>query len=254
MAKITVFDHITNTSVEIDFADLATLIQGSSIKTLMIADDFIEFGLSDAFNLRIHGQSDILLMSTLNKGELPPVRLHLTSGDEALTAESLERQIHSIRQLYATTFLVDSGRSAEIGAMLSKNPQADLEASLSEEDHLFISSASEGSFWLTVVTKTSGAFKSLANIVPLFYDEGRQALLQRVRATTELKQLDVRQKKMEVRYEEANRLVDLVKKIEGIKDPHLRETVRDSLSTSMVALGQQPLLLPKPDSEGSSSG
>lgn len=252
MATITVFDRNTNTNIEIDFADLVTLIQGSSIKSLAIADDFIEFGLSDCFNLRIYGQSKILLTSTLNKGALPPIRLHLPSVDKALTAELLERQIHSVRQLYATTFLVDSGRSAEIGARLSEDPQADLEALLSEENRLFISSASEGSFWLTVVTKTSGAFKSLTNIVPLFYDEGREALLQRVRATTELRQLDVTKKKIELRYDEADKLVDLARKIEAIEDPNLRETVRNAISTSMIALGQQSLLLPKPNSERSS--
>jgi hypothetical protein len=210
---------------------------------MALGDDFFELGLTDAFNLRMNGPPDILLMSTLNKGEHPPVRLQVLTDSETPTAKTVEKRIHALRQLYAATFLINTGRSDEVGKVLESEPDADLEDLLNEQDRLFITAASEGSFWLTVLTKTGSAFKSLANIVPLFYEEGRQALLERVRATTDLKKLDVTQKQIKV----ADELVGLVQKIEKIKDPALRQRMQEAISSNLKALGKQPLSLPKPD-------
>jgi hypothetical protein len=242
--KIKFIDLINDTQQEdIDFGELVTLIKGSSIKSMAVADDFVELGLTDALNLRMNGSPDILLMSALNKGERPPVRLQLIPEGETPTAKAVETRIHALRQLYATTFLINAGRAEEAARILGSNPQADLEELLKEKDRLFIIAASEGTFWLTVFTKTGAAFKNLTNIVPLFYEEGRQALLERVRATTAMKKLDVKQKEIKV----ASQLVELVQKVEKIKDPKLRDRVQEALSSNLSALGKQPLSLPKPD-------
>jgi hypothetical protein len=243
MPSIKFVDFINETQADIDFADLITIIKGSSVKSIALADDFFELGLTDAFNLRMNGPPDILLMSTLNKGEHPPVRLQVLGESETPSAKAVETRIHALRQLYAATFLINAGRSEEAGNVLESNPEADLEDLLKEQDRLFIAAASEGSFWLTVLTKTGAAFKSLANIVPLFYEEGRQALLQRVRATTDLKKLNVRQKQIKV----AGELVGLVREIEKIKNPALRQRVQETISSNLSALGKQPLSLPNPD-------
>jgi hypothetical protein len=103
-----------STVSELDFADLVTLIKGSSISSLAIADDFFELGLTDAFNLRI--QIGVELISTLNKGELPPVRLRILSDKEDATAQAVEKHIHALRQLHAATFLVNAGRANDIYA------------------------------------------------------------------------------------------------------------------------------------------
>jgi hypothetical protein len=105
-----------STVSELDFADLVTLIKGSSISSLAIADDFFELGLTDAFNLRIYGQIGVELISTLNKGELPPVRLRILSDKEDATAQAVEKHIHALRQLHAATFLVNAGRANDIYA------------------------------------------------------------------------------------------------------------------------------------------
>jgi len=250
MADVTFLDPINNRQLGISFSELVTLIKGSSIKSLALADDSFELGISDAFNLRIQGQFQIFLISTLNKGESPPVRLQIISDSETPTAEAVEQRIHSLRQLYATAFLINAGRAQEVGEMLTRNPHADLEQALTAQNRLFISAASEGTFWLTVLTKTKAAFKSLLYIAPLFYQEGRQALLENIRATTDLKKLDVKAKEMDLTFQSANRLVDLVQKIEKIKDTQTRQKVRDALSSNAVALGKHlPLSLPKPESK-----
>jgi hypothetical protein len=62
----------------------------------------------------------------------------------------------------------------------------DLEDILAEDERLFIAAGGPGSFDLTIIIKTLNSLKSLVKIAPLFYDEGRQALLKRVRSTTDL--------------------------------------------------------------------
>jgi hypothetical protein len=62
------------------------------------------------------------------------------------------------------------------------------------------------------------AWRSLGTVVCTFYREGRQALLERTRARTDLELLAVEQKRMKIHVQHANNLIDLAQKIEKIKD------------------------------------
>jgi hypothetical protein len=254
MPSIFYIDPMNDRQIELDLAALVTLIKGSSVTSMAHSDNFFELGLSDAFNLRIqaeNGEADILLFSTLNKDEIPPVRLQLISDDQIPTAETLEKRIHSLRQLYATAFLIDAGRSDEIARALAENPNIDLETLLEENDRLLVRSASTGSFWITLLTKTKAAFSTLSLIGPLFYDQGRQALLSRMRATTELKWLEVAQKSNDITLQGADRLIELIQKIEKIKNPTLREQMHELLMGKMQEIGRSDLSrlgLPTPPS------
>lgn len=247
LADILFIDPINERQIPLSFAELVSLVKGSSIKSMALADDFLELGITDAANLRIEGSFRILLFSTLNKGENPPLRLQILATDETPTARTVEQRIHSLRQLYALSFLINAGRSGEAAKLLEQNPNADLEVALKPNEHLLISAAGEGSFWLTVLAKTKTAFKNLNYIAPLFFEEGRQAIVERVRAGTELKQLEVKEKEINLSFQGANKLIDLVQKVEKIKDTGTRERVRLALSTNAQALGQHlPPALPAP--------
>ena len=192
------------------------------------------------------GDLDVKITTDLTEDRPPPVTLQIFDAKDAPPAFEIERRIHALRQLYASTFLIESGRSDEIVSLLKGDPKADLEAKLLKDgDWLFISAASDGSFWITLLTQSKAAFKSLMHIAPLFWDEGRQALLERVRAKTELRKLDVVQKEMEL----TSNLVDLVKKVEAIKDPHARQIVRDVLSSNLQVFNKKLPSLPKPDAD-----
>jgi hypothetical protein len=233
MPQIEYLDPINDRRLALDFAALVTLIKGSSIGSMAASDDFIELGLTDQFNLRItgvDGKLQIYLLSTLNKEDLPPVRMQIIHDGEAATAQAVEERIHWIRQMYAVTFLIDEGRESEIQKTLAEDPAADLEERLlTENQRLFIMAANEGSFWITVVTKTGAAFRSLSNILPLFYDEGRQALLERVRATTELRKLEVEAKRAQLAYEAANKYFQLMDRYRKEKDPQTRQAIQRML-------------------------
>jgi len=184
------------------------------------------------------------LFPTTNKGEAPPVRLRLIANGETPTAQLVESRLHALRQLYAFSFLVDAGRENDIANALKNDRSADLDNLIDHANKLFITSASQGSFWLTVRTKTTAAFKSLTNIVPLFYDEGRQAVLERVRANTELTKLDVDKKRFDIQMQRANGLIDLYNKIEKIKDRDVKEQMKAELNKSISASGNTPPALP----------
>jgi hypothetical protein len=246
MVDITYFDHLIPERGDLEFEDLVELTKGNSIKSMALADDFIEFGLSDGYNLRIQGHFAILLVSTLNKDELPPVRLQIISEKETPTAAVVEQRIHALRQLYAANFLVNAGRAEELAKALKDDSKTDLEELLSADERLFVSAASEGSFWLTVATKTGTAFKALSNIIPLFYVEGGTALLERVRAKTDLAKLAVEEKRAKVAFDQANEYFDLVQKVTKIKDPWARQQAELAMSSSLRALGKEPLALPPP--------
>ena len=247
LADILFIDPINDRQIPLSFAELVSLVKGSSIKSMALADDFVELGITDAANLRIQGSFRILLFSTLNKGENPPLRLRILANGETPTAKTVEQRIHSLRQLYALSFLINEGRSGEAAKLLEQNPNADLEDALKPNERLLISAAGEGSFWLTVLAKTKTAFKNLNYIAPLFFEEGRQAIVERVRAGTKLKQLEVQEKEINLSFQSANKVIDLVQKVDKIKDTGTRERVRLALSTNAHALGQHlPPALPAP--------
>lgn len=248
-------DMINNIRKEMSFSDLVSLIKGASITSMAQSDDFIEFGLSDKFNLRIQTNVNyrkkerlsIQLISTLNKGEIPPTRIRIAAHGEKLTAATIEKRIHNLRQLYATTFLIRSERFEELANLINDNPKADLEVELlREEDRLFIVAASQGSFWLTVMTKTQEAFTNLKNIAPILLDEGREAILERTKAETALKKIEVEKAKFALDYEKADKYIDLINKVSSIEDREQRIAIQNHLSSNLNSLtNDSPPLLPR---------
>jgi hypothetical protein len=78
-------------------------------------------------------------------------------------------------------------------------------------------------FLLAMPTLCIRAWRSLLVVACVFYREGRQALLERAQARTDLEVLATEQKRMEMEFQRANHVVDLVQKVERIIDPQLRE-------------------------------
>lgn len=74
-------------------------------------------------------------------------------------------------------------------------------------------------------------WRSLSAVGCLFFREGRQALLDRARARTDLEVLAVQQKRMEIEFQRASKAIDLVQQVEKIKDPQIRERARTAISS-----------------------
>lgn len=249
MTEIRYVNYRTNTAVELDFGDLVAFVKGSSITSLAVSDNFVEFGLSDAYNLRIDVGGAITLVSTTNNDESEPLRLKIVGGEETPTAALVEQRLHALRQIYAMSFLLDAGREDAIAKAFSLRGTVDLESVLEEEDKLLVKSASTGSFWLTVAAKSAAAWNTLKGIGPLFFDEGRQAIVDRARATTELKQIEVDRTRFDTALHKANCLIDLYKKIEKVKDPQVKGRLLLDLNENIKNAGNTPLTLPSPPSQ-----
>ena len=82
--------------------------------------------------------------------------------------------------------------------------------------------------------------RNSSNVASTIYAPGREALLRRTEARTRLEELAVDQKRAEIEMQRAKNVIDLVQKIEKIKDPGLRERTRAALSANKH-------LLPPPD-------
>jgi hypothetical protein len=249
MADIKYRNFATNRETLLDLGAFAALVKGAAITSLATADNYIEFGLSDSLNLRIDFGNNVTLIPTTNRGQTPPVRISIIDSEEVPTAVLVESRLHALRQIYAINFLIDAGHEDDLVKAFSAAAPLDLESLLGEEDKLLIKSASTGSFWLTLAAKSTAAWKSLTGIAPLFFEEGRQSVLERVRANTELAKLDVTKKSFDINLQRATALIDLYNKIEKMKDPAVKEKMKAELTRSIEATGNTLLALPAPNGD-----
>lgn len=246
MSDIVYFNLVEGLETDLSPDEFTTIVNGSSILSTFFGEGFIEFFLSDALSLRIDVGGRITLVPITEEGGISPVRVNIISDWEEPTAELIETRIHAVRQIYAIDFLTNAADGPDYIGIDFDNNTSDLEVFIDEEDKLLIRSASAGSFWVTLAVKSTTALRSLTGIAPLFFDEGRQAVVSRVRASTELKQLEVTQKTFDINLQRANAMIDLSNKIEKIKDPSFKDIMKNKLveslgATNFYMLGQAPL-------------
>jgi hypothetical protein len=74
------------------------------------------------------------------------------------------------------------------------------------------------------------AWRSLSSIALVFYSEGRDALLTRARARTEIEVIAAEQRRLELEHQRASMAIDLVTKVEKIKDAQLKERVKNVIT------------------------
>ena len=237
---------------DIDFGRFVEIVNGSTIVSAAKWDDALELGISEEFNIRFQqdaqGNLSIILISTLNENELPPLRLRIVADREAPTAALVQERIWALRQAYAIALLISTDRADSLAELLNENADADIEATLLEADErLLIQAAGPGSFWLTVATKSRAGFRAASNVFALFSREGREAFLRSVRANAALRELEVEQKRLEIEQKRINGFIDTIAKAEKIKDSRMRETVKAKLTNYIEAVNEEPLgLLPPP--------
>lgn len=238
MPKFYLIENVLKKANDLDFGDFVQITKGMSISSLASGNDFLELGLSRTYNLRIqtgkNGDLSVSLISTLNPGQMPPIRIELISDGERVTAELLERRVHALRQGYAMSLLLGDDREKELYTWLLENPRADLEAELvSTEDKLIIQEAGPGSLILTVIAKSKRTYQAVLNACALPYAEGRNALLRRVQADIALKELTVEDRSLDIKLKKAHDLLDVLKKIDSIKDKEERDEIRRSFMSNL---------------------
>jgi hypothetical protein len=257
MPRFYIVNRIENTEIELDFSAFVAIAKGMSITSAATSDDmgFVELGLSERFNLSIGVAKDgdivISLFSTLNAEEIPPLRIQIVPDHEEVSAETVERRIRMLRQVYAIATLVNSGRSVELASLLERDPNADIESTLlGPEDRLYIASAGPGSFWVTVLTKSKAAYITASSLFSVMCDEGRELLLRRVRANTILKELEVEEHRFELEKHKVKGIIEVYEKIEKIKNDRVRQIIVAKFDANLRELGADGgLLLPPQNTE-----
>ena len=252
MTTFIVLDPRAGTQVEVDFADFIDIAKGATIRSAATGDDFVEIGLAEQINVRLQvssaGGLQVTLMSTLNEGDIPPIRLRIIEADEIASAALVESRIRALRQSYAIAYLLQNDQAELLQGALAADPNADLESSLLPEgERLFISAASAGSFWLTIVTKSAKAYKVAKHALALPYKEGREALLRRVEADTRLRELAVDEKQLDLGMKRVKGLVDTLNSIEKVKDESSRRVLKEAFLENLGQLDASEILsLPSP--------
>ena len=252
MVKFVGLDALRGTRTELEFADFIEIIKGATVRSCASGDDFVELGLAEEINVRFQATSDglvtVFLASTLNEGEIPPLRIRIVEEDEPVSAELVERRIRNLRQSYAITFIVRSGRAGELKSAIIKNPKIDIEEHfLSEDERLYIAAAAPGSFWITIITRSAKAYEAVKFSLALPYKAGRNALLRRVEAETKLKELAVDDKQLDIGLKRIKGAIDTARDIEKIKDADVRDALKGAFIGNLeVTKAKDVLALPSP--------
>ncbi len=240
MSRIFVANPLAARVYETDFATLVSVIKGTCIVSLADSDRFIELGLSENLLLRIEGGVGLSIQatvfSTLNADEVAPVRLQLIAEGEEPSAALVERRLHSLRQVYAITLLLNTERGEELAAALRADPNADLEQMLLRDDErLFLQAAGPGTWYVTALASIGKAPQRALNTLSLVYGEGRRMLLERVRAATDLKKEEVEARRIANEAARRKALIDSLAGLDKIKNQDDRELARQILLSNMTA-------------------
>jgi hypothetical protein len=81
----------------------------------------------------------------------------------------------------------------------------------------------------SVLTFVARSWRRLSSGLCLFYARGREALLRRAEARTELQELAIEEKRQQLAKQRANDIIDIMLKVEKIKDPQLREKAKTAI-------------------------
>jgi hypothetical protein len=241
------------------FATLQTIIGGTAILDVEVADFGLRLRLSEGIIVTMATDSDGKLAvkcTALPQDEVCTTRMQLFGASEAPTAKMLESALMHLREFYASVFMVmaqegtrDQMRRFVTLARAIEEPR-DLETLLSPHERLYVTAATPGSFLITLLTKSPVAYRIIRIIAPLFYEEGRDYIIRKMRAETILKELDVEEKAASIERKRAETLLRIGRQLDQIKDSRIRNVIARSLSKQVTALGRDPARLSLPRMSG----
>ena len=113
------------------------------------------------------------------------------------------------------------------------------------QEALQISDLGIGSLWTTVRNWTDYGRKAIVTLAALLISEGRENLIRRLEAQTRGEELNTLKKELDLEFDKANKIIELVQKIEKIKDPKVRQRVKELLAKNTHELGIPELPAPE---------
>lgn len=250
MASFSIFDGTSGTRQEISVDTFTSIVRGTCILKV-VHDGFVELRLSEDIGLRFDIQERGQLSATLSPiapvDGFPAVRVRIVKDGEQPTAMLVEKRLRSLRQIYAIAFLLHSNREGLLGKVLFGDPNGDLEEMLTNEEQLHLQAAGPGSWWVTVLSVVKGSGQKAIYAVGALYGEGRDLIIRKMTAEVEITETEAAKRKFELGKTKLDALIDLSNKAEDIKDPQLRDAVKERLIREMRQVDPTMLALPPPD-------
>lgn len=239
-----------------DFEEFVSIVKGRSIVSAADwGNERIELGLSGGAMLRFFGSplnySEVNLIQTVNRDELPPILISLGDMPQRVPLATIEEKLRGLRTLYAIFFLYHTGRLNDLIRFLETNPNEDIEQHLlSEDDRLHIESISYGSWVLAVWAKTKASYKAISSVAGLVLDRGREAFLAKMEADARLAHAKARREEIAANKDEfqlKKSQLDYMLKISGqVESPQLRANLE-----SIMIDATRNLTAGDPDDSGS---
>jgi len=242
-------------AIDITFENLTTLIAGASIQWISPPRDEsntreIAVSLTNGLTLSFRSRQWVEVIDYGDDLRTYPVCLIEDNRRDQLgsllplNAVEIEGRIHATRQIHALVLLLQTDRIDKLSAFLD----ADLEQALENEEKLYFSSVSTGSLWAALTGLRGTSVTAALTVAGMFFSEARDALLRTLRARAQSLEFDVLQKEMDLRFSNVERAIDILQRIEKIKDSELRDRVLKSFGSSLAVFGKSIADLPKEES------
>lgn len=236
MADYTVGMLELNEQVNIDFGTFVELVKGHSIVSLADwGNDRVEFGLSGGKMVRFFLTNEgiqVNLISTINKGEIPPIIINLGDLSQRTPISIVEKKLNGLRTIYDIIYLLQYNQ-IDILTTLSQDNFENIEDYIPFDEKLFLESTSYGSWILTLWSKAKGSFQTLLYALSLIYDRSREAMLKKLEAQAELKMIEVDLNKFDLVKKKTDYILELTSKIDN---PELKQKVEKQISISIENL------------------
>jgi hypothetical protein len=219
--------------IEIKPDQLTSLLSGTSfhwytnVPTRLLAKN--EAGLSVVI------ESDNPLNVTLHDwGEEYDLPIAILGDKDEASALFVEYRLHALRQLYATIYLIKTGRAKEIPEDADR---IDLELKLLKRDErLQITSIGIGSVLVTLRSFAKDCGGTLVALVALGIPSIRQAVQRQARAEAEGIELDNRRKEFDLRIHQHKEIIKLGKELAKLS-PAERDRLDELVANQMKQLG-----------------
>jgi hypothetical protein len=245
---VTLTRHDGSAVRKLSTKEVSALLVGASIVEFEYEKGFITFKTGDGVQFSVYSNNNVI---DLQFYPVDHQRFDLRIVDSSIdaTVALVEKRLNALRYLYSVAYLLEHGLEEVLeDAVLTEKPIEDL---IMEEDDLYLESASTGSIWVTIFTKSQKAYKTLKSSLLLLVPEGRTAVARRIaaetarlEAETALRELDVKAKEIEVKTKEFNftahqfsTVVELQNKIDKMKNPQVRSTIQRGVVLKLSDLG-----------------
>jgi len=181
---------------------LRTVVEGKEVRLVMST------GLEFTIELRMSGAPEFAVTPSDDDALLAITTLALMRSDELPLSSEIERRLWHVRQVHALLVLLEYGRLEEFKKFVQSHPRGDLEDLLFPEDRLELIGGGTGSWYVDVFKKAASAAKKSKDAslqtLSLVFADGRALLIRYVKAVTEIKEADARNRQADAQTREAD--------------------------------------------------